>query len=153
MDKLEIGMYVRTSKGIAKYLGLGINVLKNDGSSSYKHWKSKHIFNNYIFEEEYGDTLTTLDNLEKLIIGKPSFDVIDLIESGDYVNGYKVIKIFENQLNKNKLLICLQREEDYEYSDELSDYMCDESIHIYNKDIKSIVTHEQFENMKYEIGG
>lgn len=78
--KLEVGMYVRTDNGIAKYLGLGINVLKDDGSSSYKHWKSKHLFDNYIFDEEYGDSLTTLDNIDKKIVGNPSYNIIDLKE-------------------------------------------------------------------------
>ena len=80
---------------------------------------------------------------------KASHNIIDLIEIGDYVNGYKIVKIF--CYNGKKLLIALIREED-EYSDKLEDYMCDDSIHIFEENIKTILTHEQFENNCYKIG-
>lgn len=78
---------------------------------------------------------------------------IDLIEVGDYVNGYKVVRIFTNVFNNQKVLVCSQKEkeEDFDYSDDISDYMSDEFIHIYNEDIKSIVTKEQFNSVKYEV--
>lgn len=78
---------------------------------------------------------------------------IDLIEVGDYVNGYKVVRIFTNVFNNKKVLICSQKqkEEDFDYSDDISDYMSNEFIHIYNEDIKSIVTKEQFASVKYEV--
>lgn len=141
--KFEVGMYVRTKKGIAKYLGLGINILKDDGSNSYNHWKSRHIFDNYIFDEEYGDTLTTLDNIDEIIIGKPSYNIIDLIEVGDYVNGYKVFEVdreccritlnggdIGNEFRLTYLRPTLGK----------------------NMGIKSIVTKEQFESMQYKVG-
>ena len=130
--KIEKGMYVRTKKGVAKYLGLGIDVLKDDGSRSYNHWKSKHIFDNNIFDEEWGDTLTTIDNIDKIIVGKPSFNSIDLIEVGDYVNGEKVV---HNSLENGGNIIIVQSGFCYK-----------------NEDIKSIVTKEQFEQMSYKIG-
>ncbi len=135
--KIKEGMYVRTKKGIAKYLGLGINVLKDDGSRSYNHWKSKHIFDNYIFDEEYGDTLTTLDNIDKIIVGEPSFDIIDLIEVGDYVNGYKVVQIGKSIEDRK--------------------YVTTEAYHkinygnIFENDIESIVTKESFKNAEYRV--
>ena len=51
------------------------------------------------------------------------------------------------------MLVCSQneKEEDFDYSDDISDYMSDEFIHIYNEDIKSIVTKEQFNSVKYEV--
>ena len=68
---------------------------------------------------------------EDEIINKSSPNLIDLIEVGDYVNGEKVINI----IKKHKYL-------------EVSD----EEITIDEKDIKSIVTHEQFSQMEYRIG-
>ena len=131
--KLEVGMYVRTDKGIAKYLGLGIDVLKDDGSNSYNHWKSKHLFDNYIFDEEWGDTLTRIGNIDKIIVGEPSFNIIDLIEVGDYVNGHQVEEI------------------DYE----IKEIWCNNEYY-YNgvsfKDIRSVVTKEQFEQISYKLG-
>ena len=131
MKQIEKGMYVRTKNGIAKYLGVGIDVLKDDGSRSYNHWKSKHIFDNNIFDEEWGDTLTTIDNIDKIIVGKPSFNSIDLIEVGDYVNRELVEDITGEYLRVNGQ---------------------SHNKHYFSKQIKSIVTHEQFESVSYKIG-
>ena len=57
--------------------------------------------------------------------------LIDLIEVGDYVNGERVINI----IKEHKYL-------------EVSD----EEVIIDEEDIKSIVTKEQFESMKYKVG-
>jgi len=155
MVDIKVGMYVRTEKGIAKYLGLGIDVLKDDGSSSYNHWKSKHLFDNYIFEEEYGDTLTTLENIDKIIVGKPSYNIIDLIEEGDLC----IIEFYSPRYEERiKRLFEVEYKKDYTIS--FQNAHC--SMNIFggvwsNEDkelkpaIKSIVTHEQFENMKYEV--
>ena len=65
---------------------------------------------------------------------KASFDIIDILEVGDYVNGYKVIDIVENDIY-------------------ISDYYAESYIGIVKaKDIKSIVTHEQMEQMAYKVG-
>ena len=67
--ELKVGMYVRYTRGaingyvpprIAKIINKNNDLLKLDN-------------NNEILESD--------------IIGKPSFDLIDLIEVGDYVNG------------------------------------------------------------------
>ena len=65
---------------------------------------------------------------------KASFNIIDLIEAGDYVNGYKVTYID----NDNQIL----RVDGFSWGTNI----------IENKDIKTIVTHEQFNSMKYEVG-
>ena len=62
---------------------------------------------------------------------KSSPNIIDLIEVGDYVNGERVINIIKK----------------YKYLE-----VSDEEIIINEKDIKSIVTKEQFESMEYKIG-
>ena len=70
---------------------------------------------------------------------KSSPNIIDLIEVGDYVNGNRVD--FTN--NNNKL----------SYEDEcIGFYDGDGDITLFEKDIKSIVTKEQFESMEYKIG-
>ena len=127
--ELKEGMYVRTEKGIAKYLGLGKDVLTiND-----KHYANQHLFDDYIFDvgHDWGDTLNNEEfkNIDKYIEKEPSYNPIDLIEVGDYVNGYKV-KI------TNPYMIVL---DNYNFKA------------IENKDIKSIVTKEQFSSVKYEV--
>lgn len=64
---------------------------------------------------------------------KASFNIIDLIEVGDYVNGLKVIDIVENDIY-------------------ISDFYAESYIGIVKvKDIKSIITHEQMEQMAYKV--
>lgn len=62
---------------------------------------------------------------------KPSESILDLIEVGDYVNGYKVDFIQNGYVVFNH---------NHPYK-----------INIYPKDIKDIVTKEQFEFVKYEV--
>ena len=155
--ELKVGMYVRNENGISKYLGLGKDVLTNNESNQFKYYANQHLFDRNIFDvgHDWGDTLSDEEfkNIDKYIEKEPSYDVIDLIEVGDYVNGYKVVRIFTNVFNNQKVLVCSQneKEEDFDYSDDISDYMSDEFIHIYNEDIKSIVTKEQFNSVKYEV--
>lgn len=114
--KLEEGMYVRTKKGIAKILGR-----INDPTDFYH----KMLITDK-FLKIHGDT----EYIHDLDIVKASENIIDLIEVGDYVNGYKV-KI------TNPYMIVL---DNYNFKA------------IENKDIKSVVTKEQFNSAKYEVG-
>ena len=68
---------------------------------------------------------------------KSSFNPIDLIEEGDYVNGYRVYSGGENHFD---YILTWDEESDY--------YM---KIELPSIDIKSIVTKEQFKAMKYII--
>ncbi len=70
--------------------------------------------------------------LKKDNIKKASFNIIDLIEDGDYINGRLYYK------ERNEI-----------WDEELGWMMFDE---IEESQIKSIVTHEQFESMSYKIG-
>lgn len=125
--KLEVGMYVRTKKyGIAKIIGgisdkFNIDVFKKDGY--------------------------TLRCQKERDILKASFNIIDLIEEGDYVNGEKVIALKKDiserniHFNSKKCNI-------------FTDYSLAENWYfgIEDKDIKSIVTKEQYKNIEYRIG-
>ena len=78
-------------------------------------------------------------------VSKASHNIIDLIEAGDYVNGNKVTKLgFDNFLLKCKTIECHQEDLSNGYEGVTFVYT--------NKDIKSIVTKEQFESMSYKIG-
>ena len=107
--KLEEGMYVRTKKGIGK-----INYFIN---------------NNYTQKFTYIDNKGVSNILEEKEIIKASYNIIDLIEVGDYVNGWKVLywtdgtKVVDDGYATNL--------------DKIS--------------VKSILTKEQFESMKYEV--
>ena len=64
-------------------------------------------------------------------------NLIDLIEVGDYVNGHLVLDVFWNVEEDHVILI--------------EDSMNNSTSVLYNEDIKSIVTKEQFESIKYEV--
>ena len=66
-------------------------------------------------------------------IKKHSSNILDLIEIGDYVNGYKVRAVY------------LDGERHYIKLNGI------EHARIYDDDIKSIVTHESFNSIKYEV--
>ena len=73
---------------------------------------------------------------DSCIIGEPSFNIIDLIEEEDYVNDYYV-----TTGNQNVGSI---------YIAEINGLGLKRKL--YNKDIQSIVTKEQFEEISYKIG-
>ena len=77
---------------------------------------------------------------------KASYNIIDLIQLGDYVNGSKVIDISIIGKDKEKWVWVEQMEDnDNKYGDDYVGYN--------NEQIKSIVTKEQFESIKYSLEG
>ena len=72
------------------------------------------------------------------------------MEVGDYVNGYYVSKIWkENEVTHYVNETPIKRKE-RQITIQAPSY--GGIIHLKNEDIKSIVTKEQFENMKFRIG-
>ena len=69
-------------------------------------------------------------------IDKPSFNIIDLIEVGDYVNGEKVTSAEPIDKNDTDRYLGFG---DYDY------YIHD------SEDIENVVTKEQFNSMKYVV--
>ena len=84
-----------------------------------------------VIGDEWGDETFRLDTNDVI---KSSPNIIDLIEVGDYVNGYLVI---ERDIN-NELRYIDLKDRNMKY--------------VKNLDIKSIVTKEQFSQMEYRIG-
>ena len=115
--KLEVGMYVRTNRGeIFKFVKIENGQYRRTLGSD-------------------NETMTTTFKLENVL--KYSYNIIDLIEEGDYVNGLLVVEYD----NKNHCFIC-----------ECGGMFTGENWIYKSGDIKSIVTKEQFENVKYKIG-
>ena len=84
------------------------------------------------------NSIYELDNnevtAEKYIV-KASHNIIGLIEVGDYVNGLLVTRICEDNETKEKYINLYGSVSEWE-----------------QEDIKSIVTHEQMEQMAYKVG-
>ena len=125
MEEIGLGEYVRTKNGkIIKCTGFG--TFRKDGQNN----RVKTIISgrsHYIYD----------------YIVKHSFNIIDLIEVGDYVNGYKVYDISTEYLvdiNKEGKILKIEKEG-----------FINATITEGEDDIKSICTREQFENAEYKL--
>ena len=123
--KIEAGMYVRTKNGlIAKCISVN-NYIKKYVFDDNVSWEYEY------YEEVYFDSWEEFvsENLKKY-----SFELIDLIEAGDYVNGRKVddISLIEDVYF---VKIKVSNTNNYDYLPE----------HL----IEDIVTKEQFNLVKY----
>lgn len=123
--KLEEGMYVRTKEGeISKIKWITV-----------QRWEG---LDNTI---EASFMLENKENIEYPRDNfKASHELIDLIEVGDYVNGLRINSITEVDENHDVRLVW-----------NLTTYG-DDDISFSNEEIKSIVTKELFESIKYEVG-
>lgn len=116
--KLELkeNMYIRTCDGIIDKV-----IFDYYGHCASRNCDCKHIScaKNYYDEDK---------------VVKASYNIIDLIEVGDYVNGLPVQKINKYLSTNEKYLDLLGSCSDWE-----------------NEDIKSVITHEQMKQMKYKV--
>ena len=95
------------------------------------------------YEEQYVDMETTRYGftLEEEIV-KHSKQLIDLIEIGDIVNnGYRVINVINKGPCPSGKCIDIDSSKD---SSECT---------LWEEDIETILTHEQFEQKSYKVGG
>ena len=106
METLSVGMYVRTLNGIVK-----IDKIKD---SIMIDTKGKTHFGDFI---------------------KASYNITDILEERDYVNGYPIYEIVEYEDDTRAIVI----DDD------------NKSIIWESKDIKSVITHEQMEQIEYKV--
>ena len=122
---IKVGDYIRTKEfGIRKITFID-EIALECGEYSFETDKSIPEFCDFSGED---------------IIGKPSPNITDLIEVGDYVNGKKVLNVAIDYI--------------FDYSEEIKIvyFDKDKKDYIYSKeDIKTIVTKEQFKSMEYEV--
>ena len=119
--KLEVGQFVRLKSG---YICKIINI--ND----FREPNMK-----YGVEANYLKDVMFIGDDD---VVKASYNIIDLIQVGDYVNDYKVVDIIHNnrKLEPSTMVYC-------EYGNNY--------IGFYNKEIKSVITDEQMEQMAYKV--
>lgn len=122
MSSIEIGEYIRTLNGkICKVLSI--------------RRKSRFITNTGHISsspERYFVNDVKLHSISKPYVKKHSKNIIDLIEVGDYVNGFEVIEIWKEDLEKRKSI-----------------FFANDWWH--NKEIKSIVTKEMMKSIEYRV--
>lgn len=120
--KLEVGMYVR---------------LVNDVEDIVVINKIANVFETTILTENDGSNYQGEYTKENVV--KASYNIIDILEIGDYVNGYKVsLKGYDYA----HFVQC-----DYPVENGTTNH-----YKFYKQAIKSVVTKELFEIAEYRIG-
>ena len=114
--------YIRTKDGFIRKVG----EIDRCQECNEKIYISVDIIDGLHFERSW--------HLKEIV--SHSKNIIDLIEVGDYVNGKKVLRINDY--------------EDFKRADFNLDY--DDGDAVYNEDIKTILTKEQYEQNSYKIG-
>ena len=117
MKELKVGMYVRTKDGFIDKVIIDYKGCCNSPNCNCKHVSCEH---NYYDEEN---------------IIKASYNLIDLIEVGDYVNGDKVTEEMIKMRDKQGVFGLPDKHR--VFIDEIK--------------VKNIVTKEQFDSVKYEV--
>ena len=87
----------------------------------------------------------------KNIIKEPSFNIIDILEEGDYVNGVEITKIYEKEDSFAGNCDYIFKEKTIEVCNDNYELIPFEALFT-NNDIDTIVTKEQFEQMEYKVG-
>ena len=134
MEEIKVGEYVRTYNGnIFKIIDgnsdnydIDIDYYKLENTEEEWYELNRYNDNGYFFNEKN--------------IKKHSPNIIDLIEEGDYVNGHLVVDKYKDTDDYGKDFITIEVE---------SDLMLHKSL--LEKHIKSIVTKEMMESIKYEV--
>lgn len=132
--KLEVGMYVRTKDGkIGKYFG-------------EKAYEPNKIC---IWTETTKEGIKVTPVIDKNTIVKASYNIIDILEEGDYANGYYVSKIWEKDEITHYVNETPIKRKEREIVIQAPSYGGIEILK--NKNIKSVITHEQMERMTYKV--
>jgi hypothetical protein len=136
--KLEVGMYVRTPYGIRKI----VNITKDDG---YGKPRVKVIELDDFLNTDYKFNYKFYTDEKIIKECKASYNIIDILEVGDYVNGSEILdfkyKFIEENDNFTNFAVVTE-----------NCYLEDTDSWIIEKNIKSVITHEQIEQMEYRIG-
>ena len=129
--ELKEGMYVRTEDGYIDEVIIDYEGHCNSPNCNCKHVSCEH---NYYDENK---------------IAKASNNIIDLIEIGDYVNGWRVNGV---EREEDGTFLTIGTLTNFVSRNETNPYLTQD----YNEadrlcKIKSIVTKEQFESMEYKL--
>lgn len=129
-ERLEIGDYYRTFKGLIR---------KVETMNTPETRQEKHI--GYVKRNVL--LVNGRHTLEEIKIHSPN--KIDLVEKGDYVNGYRVNSIEKEYYNAVLDEVIPKGETELIIGNE------EGLLSIGANDIKTIVTHEQFKAMEYNF--
>ena len=124
--KLEVGKWCRTKRGtIFKIIGGNVDMWEIDIDYSYLSKCENEDYNSYAYNKN--------NSLFEYLVVKASYNIIDILEVGDYINGLRVNKIVDGKPIHE------------DYNDPFYSFGWE------NDDIKTVITHEQTEQMSYKI--
>ena len=126
--EIKVGEYVRTKDGVI------FKILTKDKSDFGNHYYGITDNENY---SNYTYGKGSHNDIKNKIL-KHSFNIIDLIEIGDFVNGMKVNDISKIQRFNKPIQKCLWAN-------------IDDGYDIINEEIKTILTKEQMEANQYVV--
>ena len=131
MEDIKIGEYVRTKNGL---IGK-VNKIEEAGSGC--RFAGEFLKDEII---EFNDGKIYERRCKREQVTKHSFNLIDLLEVGDYVNGYRIDEIddWNNLIHKERGI-------------NRSGFSI--PVAQYNDDITSILTHELYEANCYKVKG
>ena len=137
---MNIGDYVRTIYGIKRITeiicGQDIRFDNTDGFD-------EDLLNYH----DYDGISKNSHTWKEIVIGEPKEKIIELVEVGDYVNGCLIVEINKDPFIKGQINLwtnmIVSEGEPF-----LNEYYKKKII---AKDIKSIVTKEQFERCEYKL--
>lgn len=135
--KLEVGQFVRTPYGIRKI----VNITKDDG---YGKPRVKVIELDDFLNTGYKFNYKFYTDEKIIKECKASYNIIDILKVGDYVNGSEVLCFESKYIEEDDKFV--------PFGIITENCYLDNNSWLTEKDIKSIVTKEQFESMKYEVG-
>lgn len=135
MEDIKVGDYIRTKDGvIAKVTRIDISMVDCDRD---------------VFDLDNGAMMEIPCEYIQEYIVKHSPNLIDLIEVGDYVNGYKILEMKDSIYKKSKrILIFISEKLKYERWIYIQEH--DGKIHTQD-DIVSVATKEQFKSIEYVV--
>lgn len=123
--KLEVGKWCRTKNGtIFKIIGGNVDMWEIDIDYSYLSKCENEDYNSYAYNKN--------NSLFEYLVVKTGYNIIDILEVGDYVNGHEV-KSKQSGVKR----IDIGEDENY--------------VWLYENDIKSIVTKEAFSSVEYRM--
>ena len=119
--EIEVGEYVRT-----KYTGIS-KIVK------IVYWENTTTIRYYLDNKRY--------SIFPHLMLKHSKNIIDLIETGDYVNEYKILKLEKSRIREDGICILIYRDNQEEQWET-----------IFAEEVKTILTKEQYEQNCYKVG-
>lgn len=132
MKEIQVEEYVRTNDGIIKKIKeINTNIVTVGHGMQEIEYYCKFDIGNIIFAETYRE----LEEKINKVIKKKSFDITDLVEKDDYINGCRVYEVEE------KGITVYQKVEDSSV-----DYNW-----IAKDEVETIWTKEQLKTIEYNV--